>query len=325
MDSVPPAPDRPRRRRSRRKVLAILVGAAVVFGGFAVWQILRPRTIAEVLSMDPLPLGGNVALQGTITGIGRENTSYGPRLYLELDENTACGTESWSGNLMGDPNASYRIGDSYQMTLRFEAFSLNGDSAIWTPDLTCPFPALHRSIGIVLDAVSQVSGLGFRYNGSDPDGWSRYDITTQGSASSDALPAVLLKALPLQDGEVQPPGEVRIDSAGDWNAASNRFYLSASSALGPNAPDFSIADEMTSLAAATSTNGNMRFVDRDANGLVDSGDRIDVRFPSTGAPNGWVTYLLRVGDWSSSAPSSIKGIRVILVGPEGPLETLPAD
>src|SRR5437870_13911666 len=93
-----------------------------------------------------------MTMQGTITVSARENTSYGPRVYLQLDHSTACGGPS-SGDVLGDPNASYRIGDSYGTTLHLQSFTINGDPAGWTPQPVCPFPALGRAIGEQPDAV----------------------------------------------------------------------------------------------------------------------------------------------------------------------------
>jgi hypothetical protein len=82
---------------------------------------------------------------------------------------------------------------------------------------------------------------------------------------------------------------------------------------------------MTFFAAPTSANGSLRFVDADPNGLVNSGDRLDVHLPSAGFSNGWDAYLLRIGNWSAGTPVGVRGVHVILVGPAGPLEVLLAD
>jgi len=79
---------------------------------------------------------------------------------------------------------------------------------------------------------------------------------------------------------------------------------------------------MTSLAAPASANGTLRFLDADSDGLVGSGDRLDVRLPPTGSPNGWDTYFLRLGNWSTGTPNIAAAIHLIPVGPSGPLETL---
>lgn len=205
VDAPPSVPMSPRWKPGRRKILAIVVSVAVVIGAFVTWQFVHPRSIAEVLSMDHLA-GGEISVQGTITSIGRENTSYGPRAYLRLDDNAFCGgTEPWTGNVLADPSGSYRVGDSYRTTLRLQAFSINGDSAVWAPELACPFPALQRSIGVVLDAISQVRNLVFAYNGSDANGWSRYELWAPVGSGYDpgVLPVVLLQALPSRGSEVR--------------------------------------------------------------------------------------------------------------------------
>src|SRR3989442_5800089 len=82
---------------------------------------------------------------------------------------------------------------------------------------------------------------------------------------------------------------------------------------------FDVADRMLSLSAGTSSNGTLRFVDGNGNGLADSGDRIDVRLPSSVPSNAWNVYLLEVGDFSSAARTYVGGVHVILAGPRGPL------
>src|SRR5256712_7821278 len=140
------APPRPRFRR--RKLIAILAAVAVAAAAFAAWEILRARSIGEVYAMSHLSAGAQIPLQGTITGVARENTSYGPRVYLQLDHSTVCGGPA-SGDVLGDPNASYRIGDSYGTTLHLQSFTINGDPAVWTPQLVCHFPALESRSDLV--------------------------------------------------------------------------------------------------------------------------------------------------------------------------------
>jgi hypothetical protein len=177
---------------------------AVVGGSWFTWDsFIRPRTIREVLEGEPYQPGAEVRVAGTITGIYQEETSYGPLVALELTDPSwlrfwahpllSCGTGSVRG---GDPTNSYNIGDRFETVLHFDSYQLNGDSAVRAPELVCPFPALHRNIGVVLDGVSQTAGMLLAYNGSDPDGWSRYEISMQNSSSPDGLPLVLLKTPP---------------------------------------------------------------------------------------------------------------------------------
>src|SRR3989442_9167734 len=93
-----------------------------------------------------------------------------------------------------------------------------------------------------------------------------------------------------------------------------------SGAVGGQFFGFDVADRMLSLSAGTSSNGTLRFVDGNGNGLADSGDRIDVRLPSSVPSNAWNVYLLEVGDFSSAARTYVGGVHVILAGPRGPLE-----
>lgn len=79
---------------------------------------------------------------------------------------------------------------------------------------------------------------------------------------------------------------------------------------------------MTSLAAATSSNGNLRFMDADGNGLLNSGDRLEVRLVAEGLPNDWEAHVLRIGNFSAVTPSEVRGVHLVLHGAGGPLETI---
>src|SRR2546428_6838119 len=271
--------------------------------------------------MSHLAAGAQIPLQGTITGVARENTSYGPRVYLQLDHSTVCGGPA-SGDVLGDPNASYRIGDSYGTTLHLQSFTINGDPAVWTPQLVCHFPALERAIGEVMDAVSAVDHVRLVYNGTDAGLWSHYEILTENGDGfrPDILPVVLLKALPVQGANPELPAGGPIDSAARFQTLAGLLYLEMSGAVGGQFFGFDVADRMLSLSAGTSSNGTLRFVDGNGNGLADSGDRIDVRLPSSVPSNAWNVYLLEVGDFSSAARTYVGGVHVILAGPRGPLE-----
>ena len=322
VERSPTSPAAARPKRSRRKLIALLAAIAIVVAAFATWEILRPRSIAEVLSMEPLKAGDNIVVQGTITSIAQDRTGRGTRVILQLDGDRSCGDgEPWSGSVLGDPNRSYAIGDSYQATLHFQSFTINGDAAVWAPELACPFPALHRSIGVVIDAVSQVRNLWLVYHGTDAGGWSHYEIHAKNVTGyrPDRVPAVLLKSLPFKGA-----GNV-IDSANHWKSVADLFYLSVSATIGAESlSGFSVADQMTSLAAPASVNGNLRFVDMDSNGLVDAGDRIDIHPPGMVTSNGWDSYMIRIGNWSAGAPAYGAAVHLFLVGPGGVLDALPS-
>ncbi len=322
MEAPPPAV-RPRVRIGRRKLLAIVASAAIVVGAFVTWEVVRARSIAEVFAMDHLQPGTQIAIQGTITGVGRETTSYGPRVYLQLDHNTFCqGLQPWVGDVLGDPNASYRIGDAYQTTLHLQGFSINGDAAVWAPELACPFPTLFRAMGMVFDSIAFVRGILLAYNGTDASGWTHYEILTKNGDGfrPDVLPVALLKALPVRGTNPPLPAGGVVDSAARWQVLSNLIYVEASAALSGSTAEFPIVDRMNSLTAGTSANGTLRFVDGNAGGLVDSGDRLDVRLPSAGSANSWETYILEIGVLGGAAPTYAGSTHFLLTGPQGPLE-----
>ncbi|HYR80699.1 MAG TPA: hypothetical protein VEN80_00155, partial [Thermoplasmata archaeon] len=160
----PPKPEGMTRRK-RRVILVIAVSAIVVAAGFLVWEVfVRPRSLAEVYGFDHWSPGSTVTIVGTITSIERQNTSYGPEVYLGLDGGPGC---AGVPSVVGDPTAKYEIGARFQTTLHFQRYTINGDPAVSAPELQCPFPLTLRAIGTVLDAGSLYAGRLFLvYNGT---------------------------------------------------------------------------------------------------------------------------------------------------------------
>src|SRR2546425_643279 len=151
----PPKPEGMTRRK-RRVILVIAVSAIVVAAGFLVWEVfVRPRSLAEVYGFDHWSPGSTVTVVGTITSIERQNTSYGPAVYLGLDGGPGC---AGVPSVASDPTAKYAIGARFQTTLHFQRYTINGDPAVSAPELQCPFPSGLRAIGTVLDAGSLYGG-----------------------------------------------------------------------------------------------------------------------------------------------------------------------
>src|SRR5207244_8676804 len=170
----PPKPEAMPRRR-RRVILVIAVSAIVVVAGFLVWEVfVRPRSLAEVYGFDHWSPGSTVTVVGTITSIERQNTSYGPEVYLGLDGGPGC---AGGPSVVGDPAAKYEIGARFQTTLHFQRYTINGDPAVSAPELHCPFQSTLWAIGTVLDAGSLDAGRLFLvYNGTASTGLVHYDV-----------------------------------------------------------------------------------------------------------------------------------------------------
>src|SRR5690348_5020763 len=142
--------------RTRRIVLVLAVSAIVVASGFFVWDVfVRARSLAEVYGFEHWTPGSSVAIVGTIMGIERQNTSYGPEVNLELDGGPGC---AGVPSVAGDPTATYAIGARFQTTLHFQRYTINGDTAVSAPELRCPFPLALEGIGTVLDSASLFAG-----------------------------------------------------------------------------------------------------------------------------------------------------------------------
>ena len=293
----------------------VVVSAAVVAG----WLLLRPWSIGQVLGLSHFQPGNQVTVAGTITAIDRENTSYGPRVALQLDGGSFC---SHGGDVFGDPNATYRVGETFQTILHFQSFTFNGDPAVSAPELACPFPVDFAAIGGVIDAVSGTAGMVLVYNGTWPGGWQQYTfLTTNGASYNPAvLPVTLRKSTPVAGNNPELPAGTTLDSANLWRTLASLQYVGVSGGF----QEFPIVDTMASLANASSANGTLRFVDADHDGMVDGGDALDVLLPPTNSPTSWDTYLLQVGTILSSTPTYAGGVHYILNGPEGPLETWPS-
>jgi hypothetical protein len=308
-------PETPPKGR-RRRLIAFVIGLALVAAGVAIWwQFIRPRTIVEVLAFDRFQPGTQTVVEGTVTGIFWRNASDGPRVILGLDHEPIC---IRFGNVFGDPSGSYRIGQAFRTTLHFEAHTINGDPAVWAPELACPFPSLLEDIGHVMDAVSLHAGrLLLVYNGTSSAGISHYEIVTANGAAYrlDKLPVTLRKSTPIQGVNPRLPAGGPIDSAARWLDWSGLQYLGAVGAY----QEFPIADEMTSLAAGVSRNGMLRFNDRNGNGVLDDGDRLEVGFRPTGASTAWDTYLLIVGGMFGPGETYVFATRFIANGPKVPL------
>ena len=110
----------PGRWSNRKRAAVVLLAIALILAsGWFAWELLRPRTIREVMQTDPWAAGATVDLEGEITGISRVNTSLGREVYLELDHYSTCGPivpgAAW--DVRADPNGTYRIGDRFRTTV----------------------------------------------------------------------------------------------------------------------------------------------------------------------------------------------------------------
>lgn len=307
-------------RRSRRILLALVVAAVVVAAGFAVWwAFVRTRTISEVFLFDHFTPGTSVVVQGTITGIHRENTSAGPKVFLALDHESLCND---TGQVFGDPNATYTVGQSFQTTLHFQAYAINGDTAVSAPELACPLPGLFADMREVLDVVSMIRGILLVSNGSQAGGWQEYDVVTQNDYAFNlsTLPVFLAKSVPVVGINPRLPSGTIVDSIPRWQALFELQYVGASGGA-PNL-EFPLVDQMKSLQDGTSVNGSFRFIDANGDRLLDDGDRLDVHLPSTAAATAWDTYLLQVGVFGGPNATYAASEHFILQGPQGPLDPL---
>ncbi len=285
------------------------------------WGFLRPRTIAEVFAFDHFQAGSAVPVAGTITGIFRENTTYGARVALQLDQ-YECNVTGFLApqNVFGDPNATYMVGQTFQTTLHFQSYTINGDPAVTAPELACPFPDFLTDLQASQDWVSRVAGLALVYNATEPGGWLDYQVFTANQAryNLSVLPVTLRKAAPVPKGNPMFPTGSAVDSPERWTS------LAGIQLVGSLAPSsvFPIMDRMSSLANGTSANGSLRYIDSNGNRMLDDGDRLEVRIVPTSSPNSWDTYLVQIGNLFSINLTYVADQHFILNGQAGPLEPL---
>jgi hypothetical protein len=299
--------------RRRNVLFAVIVSGIVVVSAIVIWVVVLPKSLNEVYGYDHIRPGSQATIRGTITSIVRETTTYGPRVYLGLDGSPRC-----SGNVLGDPNSTYQVGQVFQTTLHFESYTINGDAAVWAPELACPFPIDFEAIGVVVDAISQVGGITLIYNGTSGNGLFHYDIVTHDGDPyrPDTLPVFLRKSLPIQGSNPRLPAGQPVDSAARWTELSGIQYLGVVGAYS----EFPVVDQLGSLAQGTSPKGMLKFVDVNGNGLVDGGDRLDVNLSATGSPTAWDSYLLLIGRSISPGDTYVFGTHFFLNGPRGPFE-----
>jgi len=305
------------RRKTAKIVGSVLVASLVLVATVAYWDLaIRPLTMQEVLERDHWRAGEVRDLEGTIVDVARMNTSLGPVVILELempeDLGTACGA-------YGDPNATYRIGDRFRTTLHFGQFTYNGRPAVWAPELSCPFPLLSVSIGVVMDAVALVAGIGLEFASADADGWTTYRVITMNGDRfpSDRVPAYIRRGPPSED--LLPAGQA-LTSAAAWILVATAEYVALT---GGYRPEWEI-DNMTSLGLGTSQGGHIRFLDVDADGMIGDFDRIAVRLDRR--PGTYQSYFLQIGRGMGNGPSALTaGMKAILQTPDGPLHWIPED
>src|SRR2546429_44840 len=286
-------------RRKRRVVLVIAVSAIVVAAGFLVWEVfVRPRSLAEVYGFDHWSSGSSVTVVGTIMDIERQNTSYGPEVYLELDGGPGC---AGGPSVVGDPTATYAIGARFQTTLHFQRYTINGDPAVSAPELRCPFPLTLGAIGTVLDAGSLYSGrLLLVYNGiasnvtlaatGSPTTWDTYQLIIGGLFAAPETYVSCTRFIlngPMGPFDIPLPerrdSHVKLRYAGDTFGTTFTSRIDVRPGLGPAA---AISDvrffvqaggssgngTLSKLPITLSNGVSLSLTDANGNGRLDPGD-----------------------------------------------------
>ncbi len=300
-------------RRWKATLAALFVADILIVSSAAAWQVVwRPRSVAELAGMTSFTAGTTVDIEGQITLIDRWNSTYGPMVALILDGGRGC-----SAAVLGDPAVDYAVGQRIRTTLHFQEYRMNGDRAVTAPELPCPLPLDYATLGpLSFDLALNVRGFGLSFSSYSTDGWATYEVVTRnGDAYPLGLvPVALWKRDPI--GNATSPYALESWDAwdADWNDEWGRLYTNYSLHA-------TQIDSMASLGDAASRTGLIRYVDRNADGLLDDGDRIQLRLDPT-AGNAYETYILDLAAFPGFNPSRLFGGRYILNGPEGPYDIL---
>ena len=312
----------PTRREGKKLVIfTIMLALILVIADVSIgWYLyIRPWSIVEVMELQNWSPGTTRDLEGTITGIWRVNTTYGPAVFIELDDyDGICN----NGTVLGDVSKEYELGDRFRTTLHFTGLTFNGNPVVWAPELICPFPALFWNLGIVNDAYSWDGGFLLRYQDTDEDGWTTYEVIARGG---DRFPLEVLFAS-LKEGEpldidLPEHEEYLVDSAADWIVLATVEYVAFSSFYESNP----VVDTMDSLSEGVSKRGRIKYADVNENGYLDDGDRIEVLFSTDTSGEDYEMYFLTIeGPRSDTSFGGMYafGIKYVLNGPQGPYELL---
>jgi len=305
-------------REKRLAVVAFIVAAISILA--VLWQYAwRPLSIDEVLERRGR-VGDVRDVEGTVTNVIQLNTTYGRVTIVGLASATRTGGSCEGQHLAAPAGTSPRVGEKFRTTLRFSSFSLNGDPAVWSPTLLCPFPLPWAAMGVVADAVALVGGISLRFNGTDGEGWTTYSILTSNGDRyhPERIPVALKQGRGIMTEEIKRAVEEKGYEASIWITLASVSYVELSGGF-DRAPEL---DTMESLALRNSTGGRLQYIDRDADGWVGSGDALRVWIPGTSRDGAYETYLVSLGGFMNNSAYA-GGWKFVFNGPRGPYEMFP--
>jgi hypothetical protein len=298
--------------KERRQRLAAVFMVLLLIGGIAGWWFWRPMTAYEVDHRFSWSVGPQ-GFQDTIRSLAYVNTSYGPQVFLGFGDDICGASSGWTA--LGDPSATYRVGDSYSTTLHFRPYEYNGVAAISAPELGCPFPGLPIAIKTVVHAVSLHFGLQLKFAPGAPAGWTAFELRTPNGDTypMDLGPAGLVRF-------PRPPADLAaLNGPPRWVVHMATEYVQWSAFNGTYPAEWAV-DELRTFAQGNGTNGRLRFDDVNRDGRVGDLDRISVRLDPTGDNGKWAEYVVTVG--GPMYDSLVFGMEPILNGPRGPYEVV---
>ncbi len=302
----------------RNKLFAfffVLIIFLVVLSIFSWFFFIRPITTYELANRH-FESGDSVELTGTITGIEKINTSYGPMTLLKLDKPIPYrwgipSDDYFLCYLIGNNSKEYEIDDQIHVTLHFEEYQFNGNKIVTAKELYSPL-FLPTSIATALDAFSFFAGFELIFHSVDENGNVMYEIFTPNGDQYflDIFNVSLLKGEEYSD-----------DAVYDHVTEKNFFqkeYVSVTSCYQDNER----IDFMDSLENGVSQNALIRYTDLNSNGLLDDHDLFTVNITPTADEYKIDSYLLLIGTEDLSLENIASGVKYIFNWYKGAFEQL---
>jgi hypothetical protein len=249
-----PAP--PEEKKRLTKPVTVLLVTAIVLGAYLViWVALPPTLRIEELiekydddwdtpSFDRDLAGKSLRIEGTVTYFYSRNMTRGVYTVIELDD-------YWYFKLIELKKPTFEIGDIIVRDIHFEWGRFNNYAGVFSPQIERPVwrQAFDSSSGAY--TLSAVADPMFR---ARDNGHSDHVILDVYLRDTDGLPVEFYNAS-LRMGLRYSDDSRDVRECYSWN------------------PEL---DRIESLEQSTGTEGNLRYVDGNSNGLLDNGDHFEM-------------------------------------------------
>ncbi len=208
-------------------------------------------------------------------------TVYGTDEKMEIGNGATCYSIRLAGEFSEQP------GDSFTTILHFREYTLDGRTVVDAPELECGVQLLAIGMGIIIDVVSFSSKAALINKGTDQDGLTTFEIK-----GNDEFPP------PLTDVEAKilrmSPNATRLDDVETAMDYSVRSFATLSHIAQAGTYDgWPVHVRTPNLAEPSPVPDDLRFVDVNQNGLLDSGDRVVARLQPSPTEHATGMVILR--------------------------------